>query len=67
MEAQLLTKTTHPPCSPDLASSHFFLFGDVKRRLTGCSFDSVDERLGAIHEIVGVVKAKTSNRRFANG
>jgi histone-lysine N-methyltransferase SETMAR len=29
----------HPPYSPDLAPSDFYLFGDVKRCLSGLSFE----------------------------
>ena len=33
----------HPPYSPDLASSDFFLFADLKRMLTGKKFSSDEE------------------------
>ena len=34
---------THPPYSPDLAPSDFFLFSDLKRMLAGKKFNSNDE------------------------
>ena len=34
---------THPPYSPDLAPSDFFLFSDLKRMLAGKKFKSNDE------------------------
>ena len=34
---------THPPNSPDLAPSDFFLFSDLKRMLAGKKFKSNDE------------------------
>jgi hypothetical protein len=37
----------HPPYSPDLAPSDFYLFGNVKRCLTGLSFDDADQLLAA--------------------
>jgi hypothetical protein len=33
----------HPPYSPDLAPSDFFLFGYLKTKLVGLEFDSADE------------------------
>jgi transposase len=42
----------HPPYSPDLAPSDFFLFGYVKERLIGMVFPSYEELLDAIGEVV---------------
>jgi transposase len=42
----------HPPYSPDLAPSDFFLFGYVKERLKGIVFPSYEELLDAIGEVV---------------
>jgi hypothetical protein len=39
MEANMIRKAIHPSYSPDLTPSDFFLFGDVKRRLSECSLD----------------------------
>ena len=38
----------HPPYSPDIAPSDFFLFGYIKSRLRGCSFGTPDELLGKV-------------------
>ena len=38
-----LTRLPHPPYSPDLATSDFFLFGYLKMRLEGKFFSSDDE------------------------
>jgi len=38
----------HPPYSPDIAPSDFFLFGYIKSRLRGCSFGTSDELLGKV-------------------
>jgi hypothetical protein len=42
----------HPPYSPDLAPSNFFLFGYVKERLKGMVFPSYGELLDAIGEVI---------------
>jgi histone-lysine N-methyltransferase SETMAR len=42
----------HPPYSPDLAPCDFFLFGYVKERLNGCSFESADELFQAVEEVI---------------
>jgi [histone H3]-lysine36 N-dimethyltransferase SETMAR len=34
---------SHPPYSPDLASSDFFLFADLKRMLVGKKFSTNEE------------------------
>jgi hypothetical protein len=49
LEANRTTKATSPRCSPDLAPDDFSLFGDMKRQLTGCSFENGDALLRAIH------------------
>jgi hypothetical protein len=42
----------HPPYSPYLAPSDFFLFGYVKERLKGMVFSSYEELLDAICVVV---------------
>jgi histone-lysine N-methyltransferase SETMAR len=42
----------HPPYSPDLAPSDFFLLGYVKERLKGMVFPSYEKLLDAIGEVV---------------
>jgi histone-lysine N-methyltransferase SETMAR len=42
----------HPPYSPDLAPSDFFLFGYAKRCLAGLSFDDADQRLAAVEGVL---------------
>jgi hypothetical protein len=41
----------HPPYSPDLAPSDFFLFGHVKHALEGDEFSSEEAFLAAIHSV----------------
>jgi hypothetical protein len=41
----------HHPCPPDLAPSDFYLFGYVKRCLTGLSFEDADQLLAAVEGV----------------
>jgi hypothetical protein len=59
MDGNRITRGRHPPYSPDLAPSDFFLFGDVKRQLSGCSFDHADDLLTAVREILDAFGART--------
>jgi hypothetical protein len=52
LEANGMEKAPHPPYSPDLAPSDFFLFGCVKRMLCGCAFGSSGELLPAVGGIL---------------
>jgi histone-lysine N-methyltransferase SETMAR len=49
----------HPPYSPDLAPSDFFLFSYVKERLKGMVFPSYEELLDAIGEVATGVESET--------
>ena len=44
-------RAPHPPYSPDLAPSDFFLFGYTKNKLKGHHFESVDELIDEIKNI----------------
>jgi hypothetical protein len=54
----------HPPYSPDLAPSGFFLFCYVKERLKGMVFPSYAELLDAIGEVVIVIESETLTTLF---
>jgi hypothetical protein len=49
LNANSMKKAPHPPYSPGLAPTDSLLFGDVKRQLSGCSFNSAADLLAAIH------------------
>jgi hypothetical protein len=49
----------HPPDSPDLAQSDFYLFGNVKRCLAGLSFEDADQLLGALESVVEGIEKVT--------
>jgi histone-lysine N-methyltransferase SETMAR len=42
----------HPPYSPDLAPSDFYLFRYVKRCLAGLSFKDADQILAAVEGVL---------------
>ena len=52
MNLSSFKRTPHPPYSPDLAPSDFFLFGYVKTKLMGHSFQTREELFEAIFEII---------------
>jgi histone-lysine N-methyltransferase SETMAR len=41
----------HPPYSPDIAPSNFFLFGYLKEGLTGTSFPDQEILISMVHQI----------------
>jgi histone-lysine N-methyltransferase SETMAR len=54
----------HPPYSPDLVPSDFFLFGYVKERLRGRVFPSYEALLDAIGEVVTGIESETLTAVF---
>jgi hypothetical protein len=62
--ANKMTRALHPLYSPDLAPSDFFLFGNVKRQLSGCSFDHTDDLLTVVQEILDGFDKATLIRVF---
>ena len=47
MDAQNIEIMGHPPYSPDLAPSDFFLFPRIKDKLRGLRFESAEEAVDA--------------------
>jgi hypothetical protein len=54
----------HPPYSPDLAPCDFYLFGYVKQRLAGFSFDSAEHPLEAVQEVLDGIEKVTLEAVF---
>jgi AraC-like DNA-binding protein len=52
MAANKMKPAPHPPYPPDLAPSDFFLFGDIKRQLGGCSFNRIKDLHAAVKGIL---------------
>jgi transposase len=57
---------THPPYSPELAPSDFFLFGYVKDRLQGIVFASLEELLAGIRDVLDVMPPEGLPRIFGH-
>jgi hypothetical protein len=54
----------YPPYSPDLAPSDFDLFGYVKRRVAGLSFEDSDQLLAAVEGILEGIEKVTLQAVF---
>jgi histone-lysine N-methyltransferase SETMAR len=59
-----LRPAVHPPYSPDLAPSDFFLFGHLTHLLHGAIFASREELLAAVHKIVAGIPQETLHGGF---
>jgi transposase len=64
MEQNGIESMLHPPYSPDLAPSNFFLFPLVKKRLDQFECDNRDDLLEAITEILGSLQSNDLYRVF---
>ena len=56
----------HPPYSPDLAPSDFFLFGYIKEKCEGVEFTSPDELIEFIENIFSQISSEVFERVFLN-
>jgi hypothetical protein len=54
----------HPPYSPNLAPSDFYLFGDIKRCLAGLSFEDADQVLAAVEGVLEDIEKVTLQSVF---
>jgi hypothetical protein len=59
-----MKQAPHPPYSPDLAPSDFFLFGYLKRKLMGYHTESPSELLIQIRVILSEILGETVNAVF---
>jgi hypothetical protein len=50
-----LREAGHPPYSPDLPPSDFYLFGTLKAQIVGSEFESTDELLGTIRMLTNAI------------
>jgi hypothetical protein len=62
-----MRQASHPPYSPDLAPSDFFLFGYVKEKLMGHCAETPSELLVYIRFILAEIPRETLNAVFLNG
>jgi hypothetical protein len=54
----------HPPYSPDLAPSDFYLFGYAKKCLAGFSFEDADQLLVAVEGVLEGIEKVTLQAVF---
>jgi hypothetical protein len=47
-----MSQIPHPPYSPDIVPSDFFLFGDLKHKFQRCFYDSADEPFSVITDLM---------------
>lgn len=59
-----LKKAPHPPYSPDIAPSDFFLFGYVKEKLKGSSFETRYELFAEVQKILNEIPKETLENVF---
>jgi hypothetical protein len=59
-----MEQTPHPPYSPHLAPSDFYLFGYLKDRLQGQHFEDGDQLFDAIMALTGIIEKVTLQRVF---
>lgn len=59
-----VVRVAHPPYSPDLAPSDYFLFGYVKNKLSGQLFNSPDHLFDTITDIIVSIPRYTMNKVF---
>lgn len=64
LDQTIFKRTPHPPYSPDLAPSDFFLFGYIKNKLKGHSYNDLIELYEAIIEILSKIPHKTLIKVF---
>jgi hypothetical protein len=58
-EANRTVRVPQPPCSPDLAPSDFWLFGNLKESLAGQTFDDPEELFDAIIDFLEAIPCQT--------
>jgi hypothetical protein len=62
-----MKRAPHPPYSPDIAPSDFFLDGDVKRKLMGYRAESKSELLARIRVILAQIPRDVLSGVFSSG
>jgi len=60
-----LTRLEHPPYSPDLAPSDFFLFGYLKAYLEGMIFESFEEMFQAVQDFLYKIPIEMLGRVYS--
>jgi hypothetical protein len=66
MQQNAMRRAPHPPYSPDLAPSDFYLFDYIKHLLLGCEFTDRDSLLQGVSDILGGIEKATLEGVFCN-
>jgi len=66
LEDNKLKRLPHPPYSPDVAPSDFYLFGTVKHRLEGCMGETVEDLKENVSEILSTISEEELMAAFLN-
>ena len=61
-----MKRAPHPPYSPDITPSDFYLLGNIKEKLKGYSFESPEELRHQVHLILNDISKDELNRAFLN-
>ena len=64
LESHDMDKAPHPPFSPDIAPSDFYLFGYIKGLLAGKEFDSPEQLLSDVTQILEEIPTITLLKVF---
>jgi transposase len=64
IRAHGVKQASHPPYSPDLAPSDFYLFGYLKDRLQGQHFEDGDQLFDSIMPLTAVMEKVALQRVF---
>jgi histone-lysine N-methyltransferase SETMAR len=66
MRENRMRRAPHPPFSPDLAPSDFYLFGKVKTALRGQIFEEENELVAAVREVLATISRDELESVFAD-
>jgi histone-lysine N-methyltransferase SETMAR len=67
MQQNAMRRAPHPPYSPDLALSDFYLFNDIKQLLLECEFTDRDSLLQVVRDILGGIEKAPWKASFSTG
>jgi histone-lysine N-methyltransferase SETMAR len=62
-----MTWLQHPPYSPDLAPSHFYLFPTIKEKLKGVQMPGEEDLFYRLQEILNSISSKELDKALAHG
>jgi hypothetical protein len=66
MQQNAMRRALHPPYSPDLVLSDFYLFDYIKQLLLGCELTDRDSLLQGVRDILGGIEKATLEGVFRN-